>query len=422
MSSMPTQPRHGRWRGVFEFIGVVARRFYDDQCLMRASALAYTSLLSMVPLLALMFAVLKGLGVQHRLEPFLLSRLSLSPETTELIISYIDRTNVSTLGALGAATLIVTVISVLGTIEASFNHIWRVTRQRSLWRQVTDYLSVVLLTPFLLLAGAAITSASQVQTILQWVLTNGYVGPVAMQTVRLSPIFINATALGVLYAVMPNRRPSGRPIVASALLAGLAWYLIQWAYVTLQIGVAGYSAVYGGLAQLPVTLVWLYVSWVVVLGGAEIAAVLELGTGARGAGIGVPDRQAIALHILVRAADYLLKGGEAVEPQRVARQLRLDVGTVASICTELEELGWLVPVEGHPHRSVLARAPEAIVLEGLNRFAVVQWVPPECDPRACRAIENLRAREHGLWSALTLADVLGIEPVRRPTEARASSA
>src|SRR6478672_7607883 len=130
-------PSRDRWRGPMEIIGAVTQRFYDDQCLMRASALAYTSLLSMVPLLALMFAVLKGLGVQHRLEPFLLSRLSLSPETTELIISYIDRTNVSTLGALGAATLILTVISVLGTIEGSFNHIWRVTRQRSLWRQVT---------------------------------------------------------------------------------------------------------------------------------------------------------------------------------------------------------------------------------------------------------------------------------------------
>src|SRR5262249_37473452 len=154
----------GRWHGTADFASAVAQRFYADQCLMRASALAYTSLLSIVPLMALMFAVLKGLGVQHRLEPVLLSRLSLSPETTELIIGYIDKTNVSTLGALGAATLVFTVISVLGTIEASFNHIWRVTRQRTLWRQVTDYLGVVLLTPFLLLAGAALTSASRVHS------------------------------------------------------------------------------------------------------------------------------------------------------------------------------------------------------------------------------------------------------------------
>src|SRR5215470_357141 len=108
-----------------QFVRAVPQRFFADGCLLYASALTYTTLLSLVPLLALMFAVLKGLGVQHRLEPLLLSRLSLSPDTNELIIGYIDKTNVSTLGALGAATLVFTVISVLGTIEASFNHIWR---------------------------------------------------------------------------------------------------------------------------------------------------------------------------------------------------------------------------------------------------------------------------------------------------------
>jgi len=418
--SEPSDSNRGRWHGTADFASAVAQRFYADQCLMRASALAYTSLLSIVPLMALMFAVLKGLGVQHRLEPVLLSRLSLSPETTELIIGYIDKTNVSTLGALGAATLVFTVISVLGTIEASFNHIWRVTRQRTLWRQVTDYLGVVLLTPFLLLTGAALTSASRVHSILQWILANGYIGGAAVQMLKLSPIAINAVALGVLYAVMPNRRPAVQPIAISALIAGTLWYLVQWAYVSLQVGVANYNAVYGAVAQLPVTLVWLYVSWTIVLFGAEIAAVLELGTGARGAGVGVPDRQAIALHILVQAADAFAQGGKPVEPHTVSRQLALDLGTISSICSDLEALGWLAPVEGDTHRSILARAPEAIGLDGLNRFAPTAWIPPHCDPRACQAVEDVKARERALWSERTLADVLGTDSVQRPAEARAA--
>lgn len=417
--SEPGESNGGRWQGTADFASAVGRRFYDDQCLMRASALAYTSLLSIVPLLALMFAVLKGLGVQHRLEPVLLSRLSLSPETTELIVSYIDNTNVRTLGALGAATLVLTVISVLGTIEASFNHIWRVTRQRTLWRQVTDYSGVVLLTPFLLLAAGAITSASRVQSILQWILTNGYIGVATVQALKLSPILINAVALGVLYAVMPNRRPAWRPIVFSALIAGTCWYLVQWAYVALQIGVASNSAVYGALAQLPVTLVWLYVSWTIVLFGAEIAAVLELGTGARGAGVAVPDRQAIALHILVQAADAFVQGGDPITPQTVSRQLALDLGTISSIFSDLEELGWLAPVEGETHRSILARAPEAIGLDGLKRFSPTAWIPPHCDPRAGQAMEDVRGQERALWSERTLADVLGTSATRRPAEARA---
>ena len=116
------------WRTLAAYGAAAVRRFLADQCLMRASALAYISLLSIVPLLALMFAVLKGLGVQHRLEPLLLSRLSLDQETSDLIIGYIDRTNVSTLGALGAATLVLTVVSVLGNVQTSFNAIWRVRR------------------------------------------------------------------------------------------------------------------------------------------------------------------------------------------------------------------------------------------------------------------------------------------------------
>src|SRR5580765_7913153 len=123
------------------FVGAVIRRFIADKCLLHASALAYTTLLSLVPLLALMFSVLKGLGVQRRLEPLLLSRLALTPETTEQIIGYIDATNVATLGALGAALLVLTVITVLGAVESSLNHIWRVHEGRTYWRMVTDYFS-----------------------------------------------------------------------------------------------------------------------------------------------------------------------------------------------------------------------------------------------------------------------------------------
>jgi membrane protein len=384
----------------------VARRFYDDQCLMRASALAYTTLLSLVPLLALMFAVLKGLGVQHRLEPLLLSRLSLRQETTDLIISYIDRTNVSTLGALGAAMLVLTVISVLGTIESSFNYIWRVTQPRSVWRQVTDYLGVVLLTPMLLLAGVALTSAAQVQSILQWILGISYIGDMARRALSLSPILINAAGLGVLYAVMPNRRPAFKPIAFSALVAGALWQLVQWTYVRLQVGVAGNDAIYGALAQLPVTLVWIYVSWVILLVGAEIAAVLEFGVEAWHSTRDVPDAQGIALHILFLGADDFTRGGPGVEPRVVARSMGIRIDVVQPVALALQELEWLVAIEGHPDRLVLARAPAAIELAGLTRLVRGEWIPPRIDPRAKAALARAEAKRPELWEGRTLADLL----------------
>jgi len=382
------------------------RRFNADQCLTRASALAYTSLLSIVPLLALMFAVLKGLGVQHRLEPLLLSRLSLNQETTDLIIGYIDHTNVGTLGALGAAMLVLTVVSVLGNIETSFNHIWRVAQQRSIWRKLTDYVSVVMLTPFLMLAGVAITSMGQAHQLLQWVLDNGYLGPLAVQALHLLPILINAVGIGVLYAVMPNRRPAWLPLAVAALVAGGAWQVVQWSYVILQVGVARNNAIYGALAQLPVTLVWLYMSWAIVLAGAELAAVLEFGPHALPAAGRAPDPQAIALHMLVRAADAFAGGHPGPDALGAARDLRVDLDTVDGVLTQLQSLGWLAAVDGYPQRYVLARDPATIDLAGLGGLADGGAVPPRCDRRARSALATIGTQGQALWGGRTLADIL----------------
>src|SRR6185295_15444291 len=176
------------------FFVAVAQRFYRDQGLLRASALAYASLLAMVPLLAVMFAVLKGLGVEQRLEGVLLSRLALSSDVVTTIIELVDRVNVGTLGALGAATLLITVVSVLGTIESTLNYVWRVSRSRTYWRQVTDYLSVVLLTPFLMLAAVALTSSIHGGFLLRWLLETRYVSDATVTALKLAPVAINIIA------------------------------------------------------------------------------------------------------------------------------------------------------------------------------------------------------------------------------------
>jgi YihY family inner membrane protein len=229
-----------RWRtpGWVAIVVATVKRFYADRGLEAAAALTYTSLLSLVPLLALMFAVLKGLGAQHRLEPLLLSKLSLDPEVTARLLEWIDHTNVGTLGALGAVFLIFTVISVLGSIESIFNVVWRVRHGRSWWRKVTDYVSVVLLIPFLLLFAVGLTSALREQAILRALLSVEVVHGVVLFVLGLAPIAMNVVALGILYAVMPNRRPHAKSIVIAALLAGCVWQVVQNGYVSLQIGVA----------------------------------------------------------------------------------------------------------------------------------------------------------------------------------------
>jgi membrane protein len=390
------------------FCVAIARRFYDDQCLMRASALAYTSLLSIVPFFALMFAVLKGLGVQHRLEPLLLSRLALQPETASAMIDYIDRTNVSTLGSLGAAALVLTVISVLGSIEASLNHIWRVVHGRSVWRKVTEYLSVVLLTPFLLLVAVTITSSLQVQQLLGWLQQRQYLGEAAGWGLHLVPVLFNIVAIGALYAIMPNRRQSPAALLVGAVVAGAAWQAVQVTYVRLQIGMAGYSAIYGALSQVPVTLVWLYVSWTVVLAGAEVSAVCEFGVAPRPGADGRLSPAAVALHLLVRVARAFAAGERRIDARTIARELDVGVDVVGPVGHWMVERGWMV-VDDDTGRWLLGRDAGGIELAELASLDTPGAVPAACDASVRLVCETVSGAGRAAWAGLRLADVLGLD-------------
>lgn len=393
-----------RVRRLTEFLQAVVLRFYADHCLRHASALAYATLLSMVPLLALMFAVLKGLGVQRRLEPLLLSRLALTPETTQRIIEFIDRTNVGTLGALGAVALVLTVIGLLGSIEASFNDIWRVHRSRSVWRKVTDYVSAVLLVPLLLLAAVAITSSAQSRAMLDYLLQSEYAGPAVVLALRLLPIAMNAVAIGVMYSVIPNRRPHVPSVVMAALVAGTAWQAVQLAYVALQIGVARYNAIYGALSQLPVTLVWLYVSWIVLLAGAEVAAVGEFGTDAEPPENQPRSRWAAAVHLLIRAGESFRGGGEPVTVKKMARELRMEGGSVREVAEQLRDAGLLAEVEGPAY--LLARDAASIDLGILDELVDSAVLPVGCDGRVRVLLDAIAAERRGSLHGRTLAELL----------------
>jgi len=391
-------------------IVAIARRFRADHCLLHAAALAYVSLLSIVPLLALMFSVLKGLGVQRRLEPLLLSRLALDSAVVDHVIDFIDRTNVGTLGALGAAALVLTVLGVLASVEQSLNHIWRVRRSRTWWRQATDYLSTVMLTPFLLLAAVAITSSLQERGLLRLLLETEYLGAAALAALRLAPFVINAVAIGILYAVMPNRRPYLPGLLAGATAAGCAWQLVQWGYIALQIGVARYNAIYGAFSQVPLTLVWLYVSWIVVLAGAELAAVVEFGGDAAITSPAASSRWAIALHLLMEAAERFRGRGGEVNPEATARALRVDADTVTEVADALQTSGLLAVTEGPSTGYLLARDPHTIDLAALDGWLDAEALPPGCDPRVRALLDEIVGSRHHICGSRRLSDLLAGTP------------
>jgi membrane protein len=181
-----------RWRLFLlrqvQLVSLVLRDFYVDGCMLRASALTYTTLLSIVPLLALMVSVLKGFGVQNVLEPLILDKLAIgSVEVVSTIFRYIENTHFGRLGTLGLIFLVLSVLTLLSNIEKSFNYIWRVKETRSLLRRFSDYFSVVLFSPLFILAAVSMSSSLQSQTLVQHLLETAYIGEAVLLIFKLAP-------------------------------------------------------------------------------------------------------------------------------------------------------------------------------------------------------------------------------------------
>lgn len=390
------------WR----FLKALGLRYYNDGCLVHASALAYTTLLSLVPLLALMFAVLKGLGARGRLEHWLLTQLGMSPQVTERIMGFVAETNAGTLTTLGVVALLFTAISVLGNVEASLNHIWRVRTGRIWWRKLSDYMSVVLLTPFLLLAGFGATSFLAEQETLKGLLANEVIGEAWAQGLRLIPYGFNVLALAIVYTVMPNRRPDFRAILIAAIVAGISWQTVQIAYVQLQIGVARANLVYGALAQLPVTLVWVYVSWTIVLAGAELAALIEFGLDAAELEDTPPQPWAVAIHVLLRAAERFAGPGGGVEPRALAREIQVESSVVEDVAARLHDAGFLSALAGSRGLYALGRDPAAIELAAVSRSLEEEVAARRWDERVATLLHQGRERRQEVLVGVSLADLL----------------
>ncbi len=334
-------------------------KFNDDRGFLRASALTYSSLLSIVPLLALMFSVLKGLGVQRHLEPLLLEHLAVgNKEVISRIVEYVDRTRVGSLGAVGLVTLVLTAVAVIGNVERSLNDIWRVGRGRSLVRKVSDYLSLLIVGPILLFASISLTTTLQSPAVLERVRLVGAVLPVLL---RFAPFVAVWVAFTALYVILPNRRVPLLSALLGGVTAGTVWQVAEWAYIRFQFGVTRYNAIYGALAQLPILLVWMYLSWCIVLWGAELAFVHHL----PGRGLLLRARRTLWVPRLDTAWELL---GEVVrrfargEPGPTETDLvglaGAEPSETSEVLARLSEEGLLVETQDDPPRLVPARCPD----------------------------------------------------------------
>lgn len=413
-----------RWRLLLlrqaQVVSLVARDFFSDHCLLRASALTYSTLLSIVPLLALMFALLKGLGVHNVLEPLILERLAIGSEVIlSAIVRYIDNTNVGQLGAVGMVFLIISVLTLLSNIEESFNHIWGVKETRTLLRRFADYFSVVTIGPLFLLAAISMTTTLESQTFVRKLLDLAFVGQIIFLLFKVLPFVVMWAAFAGLYIFMPNTRVNFRAALVGGILGGTLWQIAQWAYVSFQVGVSRYNAIYGTLAALPIFMVWIYVSWLIVLLGLEVTYACQnlrtLRREIRGRDVNFASRELVALTVLLVTAETFHRGEKPWGLERISAELELPPRLARSVVAELLRLGLLSEVQdgdgGEPAYQP-GRAPEILPIheiieslraDGIN-YTELRKTP---EREVIREVEK-RIREAGRQSleGVTLADLV----------------
>ena len=247
--------------------------FNEDKCLLKSTALTYYTLFSIVPIIALAFAVAKGFGFEQTLQQDLLLKFKDQKDILTQAFVYADKMLANTKGGLiagvGIILLLWSVISLLNSIENSFNEIWEIKRGRTWTRKITDYLSIMLIGPIFIILSGGLTV--WLKTGLDTVASN--VEIISPATVLFLKLFAFTLIWGMfifLYMALPNTKVTFKGAAMGSLIAALLFELLQWAYVSSQIGVAQYNKIYGSFAALPLFLIWVQYSWFVVLFGAEL--------------------------------------------------------------------------------------------------------------------------------------------------------
>lgn len=255
--------------------------FTQDLCPLRASALTLYSLLSIVPVIAMLFGIAKGFGFETMLEQRLIEQ---APERDTLVVQLIsfaqnllESTKGGVIAGIGVVVLFWTIISLIGNIEESFNHIWKIGKGRSISRKFSDYLSLMLLAPVILIASGSITVL--LNTEITWLITIIHLPEfgtwLVIKALSLLPLVLMAGLFAFTFIFMPNHKIDYRAGIIAGVATGVMYHLLQWAYLSLQIGVSSYNAIYGSFAALPLFVVWLQTGWMIVLFGCEVAFFLQ---------------------------------------------------------------------------------------------------------------------------------------------------
>ena len=364
----------GRWQRVIHSslkIGVmVAQDFFQHLVRLQALALSFKTLLSLAPLLAVIFSLLKGFGVHNRMEPALAEALDplgdKGREITANLIGFVDKMSAGALGSIGLVALFITVLSLMGTIEEAFNHIWRVKSPRPLARRFSDYLSAILVGPVLVFAAVTMTATLQNHAVVRSLLSLQALGQIILALLKFLPYLTLWGAFSFVYMFIPNTRVKLQSALIGGLVAALLWQTAGWGFAAFVASSTQYYAIYSSFAILLLFLFWLHLGWIIVLLGAEVAYAhqhIHFFQGDRQLLAESPaGREKLALHALLFVGRNFYHGIDPMTVTELAAQLQMPAGLVKEFMEMFAQIRLVLPV-ADGETFVLGRDPETISIK-----------------------------------------------------------
>ena len=406
-------------------IYAVVRDLAEGQLTLRAMSMVYTTLLSLVPLLALSFSVLKGFGVHNQVEPMLMNFLSplgdQGREITQKIIQFVDNVNARALGSAGLVVLLYTVVSLLQKVERGFNFIWRVGESRGFVQRFSEYLSVVMVGPVLLFSALGITASALNTEFVHRLSTMAVLGDAIVMLTKLAPYLLVIIAFTFIYIFVPNTRVRTRAAFIGAMVGGALWETTGWAFASFVVSSSRNVAIYSGFAVLILFMVWLYLSWLILLIGANIAFYIQNPEYRvvqwERMRLGNRSRERLALQIMYLVSRSFGEGGEIWTPERLANYTGLPKMLVAEMVAVLKRHGLLLETcdapshlvpAGDLHRVTLRQVLAAV--RGEDSVPVERGRAPHFDTDVNSLMESMEQTLAETLDGLTLAGFAGVDP------------
>jgi membrane protein len=352
-------------------------QFEINQCSLQASALTFYTLLSMVPILAVAFGIAKGFGFEEHLQKQIAIQFKENPEVGQMAMefaySFLKQAEGGLIAGIGILVLLWSVLKLLNNIESALNQIWKVYKPRSFLRMISDYLAIMFICPIFIVISSSITIfiSGELRYIVHNTAYGEYFTPVAYFIFWMIPLVLSWIVMTSIYLIMPNTRVPLASGLIAGIIAGTVYQLLQWTYIHFQIGVSNYGAIYGSFAALPLFMLWVQLSWMVVLGGAEIAYQLEVERNGRstvGNRAFISER-ALAVLLVHQCAASLRAGLGALPLKKLAGEIGASIFDLKDIASSLVQAGILIDTRNHigNEHFMLSKEIEHVTLSDICR-------------------------------------------------------